>query len=127
MVQTILWLGAWNRLKAEYSKEEVARFLLLERGFLLVALSGVVPILAWLTTFGESCLYRFGGDSLVGEMLIIGLVVALLLLIPLQLLGIVFAFAVLVRTRFYLSLALLQSSILISTTYPVVHVKLLLF
>ena len=117
-VQTLLLLGAWNRLKSEDGSEEVTRFSLLKRGFLLAACSGIVPVLAWLTMFAVSCHDRFGGSPQTGE-LYTGLVfLFLLVLVPLELLAIAVAFVLLVRVRFHLSLALLLSAILLSTVVP---------
>ena len=68
MFQIQFLLGARNRLKNEADSEEVTRFSLLKRGFLLAACSGIVPILGWLIQFGLSCNESFGGGWQVGEL-----------------------------------------------------------
>jgi len=120
MVQMMLLLGAWNRLKNEDDAEEVTRFSLQKLGFLLAACSGVVPVLGWLVQFGISCNESFGGGWQVGEFFLGLSYLLFFVLVPLELLVIAVAFVLLVRVRFHLSLALLQSAILLSTTYPVV-------
>jgi hypothetical protein len=120
MVQMMLLLGARNRLKNEDDAEEVTRFSLQKLGFFLTACSGVVPALGWLIQFGLSCNESFGGGWQVGEFFLGLGYLLFFVLVPLELLAIAIAFVLLVRVRFHLSLALLQSAILLSTTYPVV-------
>jgi hypothetical protein len=124
MVQVLFLLGARNRQSNEADFEEVTRFSLLKRGFLLAACSGIVPILGWLIQFGLSCNESFGGGWQVGEFFLGLGYLLVFVLVPLELLAIAVVFVLLVRVRFYLSLALLLSAILLSTTYPVVHVSL---
>ena len=120
MVQMMLLLGTRNRLARE-DGSEAARSSLAKRAFRLTACSGIVPVLAWLTTFGASCHDHFGGSPQTGELFMALVFLFLLVLVPLELLVIAVAFVLLVRVRFHLSLALLLSAVLLSTVYPVVH------
>ena len=126
-VQTLLLLGTGNRLRNGDGSEEVPRFSLLKRGFLLAACSGMVPVLVWLTVFAASCHDRFGGSPQVGESFTGLAFLFLFVLVPLELLAIAVAFVLLIRVRFHLSLALLLSAILLSTTYPVVYDTMIRF
>jgi hypothetical protein len=125
MVQMMLLLGAWDRLKKEDAAEGVTRFSLRKLGFFLAACSGFVPVLAWLIQFGLSCHESFGGGWQVGEFFLGLGYLLVFVLVPLELLAIAVAFVLVVCVRFHLSLALLLSVVLLSTVYPVVHVQLL--
>jgi hypothetical protein len=122
VVQMMLFLGAWNRLKNEDAAAEVNRFSLQKLGFFLAACSGFVPVLAWLVQFGLFSHESFGGGWQVGEFFLGLGYLLVFVLVPLELLALAVAFVLLVRVRFHLSLALLQSAILLSTAYPVVYV-----
>jgi hypothetical protein len=120
MVQMMLLLGAWNRLKNKDDAGEVTGFSLQKLGFFVAACSGFVPVLAWLVQFGISCNESCGGGWQVGEFFLGLSYLLFFVLVPLELLAIVVAFVLLVCVRFHLSLALLISAILLSTVYPIV-------